>query len=201
MKLNQLIKGAILALVVGGLTGVPVSATKVLFGSVSQGCYLIENNTGKKIDFEIESFSDSKILDLTPGTFTFCGAHPNDRNDSIITFEFDVKPEEGFELKHAETYGDYHYMVTLGMGYYYLSQSYKDENNKSVSMRGGVDFTIDDIKLFDTEGKEVKFTSAPRYTNTTNEDRMDLKPSGYYVLGFQDYTTTATINPVKEKHP
>lgn len=201
MKLNQLIKGAILALVVGGLTGVPVSATKVLFGSVSQGCYLIENNTGKKIDFEIESFSDSKILDLTPGTFNFCGAHPNDRNDSIITFEFDVKPEEGFELKHAETYGDYHYMVTLGMGYYYLSQSYKDENNKSVSMRGGVDFTIDDIKLFDTEGKEVKFTSAPRYTNTTNEDRMDLKPSGYYVLGFQDYTTTATINPVKEKHP
>lgn len=200
MKLNRPIISAFAALTVAGIFATPASATKVFFQMVKGDPYIIQKSTQQRIDFG-ELKGSAVIVDLEPGEYTLCGTHPNDKKKDPITFDFEVLPEDNYELKSSESFGEYHYYVTMGYGYYYLSQTYKDEDNKSVTMRGGVDFTIDDIKLFDTEGNQVNFTASPYYKNTTNEDKKDLEPSGYYILGFRDYTTTAVATPKADKHP
>lgn len=200
MKLNRPIICSLAAVALAGAIPQKASATKVFFQSLRDDYYLIDKATDSRIDFG-ELNGRAAILDLTPGTYTMCGTHPNDKKKDLITFDFEVLSEDNYELKTSSTFGEYHYYATIGFGYYYLSQSYKDEDNKSVTMRGGVDFTIDDIKLFDTDGNEVNFTCSPYYKSTTNEDKKDVDPSGYYILGFNDYTTTAVANPNTEKFP
>lgn len=200
MKLNRPIICALAALTVAGAVPQKAAATKVFFQSLRDDFYLVDKNNDQRIDFG-ELNGRAAILDLTPGTYTMCGTHPNDRNDGLIKFDFEVYPEDGYELNTNSSFGDYHYYVTMGYGYYYLSQYYYDADNKQVRMRGGVDFTIDDIKLYDTEGNEVNFTPAPYYTNTSVEENKDVEPAGYYVLGFRDYTTTAIAQPNAEIHP
>lgn len=194
MKLKRLLPYALSGIGLAAGTVLPATATKIEFWGLKDNYYLIRNSTNERIDFEDMRYG-ACVLDLSPETYTIWGIHPNDKSNTYISAEFTVKPEDGLELKDDEEFGQYHYGIGIGIGYYYLSQSYKNADGKSVSMRGGTDFTVENVRMVDEDGNPVKSTYAERITD------KDTAASGYYCIGLTTYTSKATFKPLPDVHP
>ena len=186
-------KQKLLLLIMCVLAGsAPSFATRVTFLFGEGVCKLINKATKAETPLLFENYTAT--VDVAPGEYTYTENSVEKGWGGFAdgSFDFSIDAPENYP-DYSEEYG---IEISIGGAYFRVGfSSEKDADGKPVYWKRDIDYTVENLRLLDNNGNEVRFVPAKSFNSDLEEVETDL-----YVPGLEGWTAEVDFVPT-ELHP